>query len=593
MEYGISDFIMLVGALGVFIYGMKIMSEGLQKLAGGSLRRILGTMTKNRFFGILTGLAVTCLIQSSSATTVMVVSFVNAGLLSLGESLGVVMGANIGTTLTAWIVATVGFKVSKSIISFFVIAVCFPLLFSARNRLKSIGEFGLGFGLLFIGLGFLKDAVPDLKSNPDMLSFVTDLSNSGFGSLLIFVVFGIILTIIVQSSSATTAITLILVANGWIRFEMAAAMVLGENIGTTVTANIAASVANVHAKRIARFHTIFNAIGVIWMLFLVQTFLDIVETIVPHIPLVDASPDTIHNALFNLEAVQQKSSTLSGEELLNYQGQVKDARTFAVATFHSLFNVTNVLLLVWFSPKLAKIVEKTVIAKGSGDEDSTLTYIGGGMFETPELSVLQAKKETQQMAKLVDMMCISFMALLLEKPKQWNKLAGKIKHREELTDKLEIEISNYLTQCAAGDISTTTSKQVRGLLKIVDDLESAADLFYKMTIRLEDLKERKVTLPAETEAELREMLEMLHDMIKLMRGYLKSDNFEDVEITKSLVIENKMRDLRDKFRELHFERVENGVYTVKDGIICNELMTLMKKISGHILNIDEAITGAI
>ena len=589
MEYGIKDLIMLIGALGVFIYGMKIMSEGLQKLAGGSLRRILSGMTKNTFFGILTGLVVTCLIQSSSATTVMVVSFVNAGLLSLTESLGVVMGANIGTTLTAWIVATVGFKVSKSVISFFVISVCFPLLFSSRNKLKNLGEFGLGFGLLFIGLGFLKKAVPDIKSNPDMLDFVQNLMGYEFGSIVIFILFGLILTVVVQSSSATTAITLILVANEWINFEMATAMILGENIGTTVTANMAAAVANVHAKRIARFHTLFNLIGVTWMLFMMGFFMDLVESIVPHIPFISGDTNLIHDALYNPDVVNSTVAGLEGDAADSYKSDVKDARTFAVATFHSLFNITNVVILVWFAPKLAQFVEKMVSSNGKEDEHSSLAFIGGGMFSTPELSILQAKKETQVMAKVVDKMCVSFMALMLEKPKQWTKLADKIKKREKVTDRLEIEISNYLTQCAAGEISQESSRQVRSLLKVVDDLESIADLFFKMTITLEQLKDRKAKMPAETEAELKEMMSNLYDLIKLMRSYLATEDFNQVNIEEALVIEDRMRQLRDKFRDLHFERVENAVYTIQDGILYNEMMVTMKKIGAHVTNVNEAI----
>lgn len=593
MEYGIKDLIMLIGALGVFIYGMKIMSEGLQKLAGGSLRKILSGMTKNTFFGILTGLTVTCLIQSSSATTVMVVSFVNAGLLSLTESLGVVMGANIGTTLTAWIVATVGFKVSKSVISFFVISVCFPLLFSSKNKLKNLGEFGLGFGLLFIGLGFLKEAVPDIKSNPDMLDFVQNLMGYNFGSIVIFILFGLILTVVVQSSSATTAITLILIANEWISFEMATAMILGENIGTTVTANMAATVANIHAKRIARFHSLFNLIGVTWMLFFTSFFMDLVEIIVPYIPFINGDSTLIHDALFNPNVVNNNISNLEGNALAVYKSDIKDARTFSVATFHSLFNVTNVLLLVWFSPRIAAFVEKMVTSKGGEDEYSSLAYIGGGMFSTPELSILQAKKETQVMAKVVDKMCVSFMALMLEKPKQWTKLADKIKKREEVTDRLEIEISNYLTQCAAGEISQDSSKQVRSLLKIVDDLESIADLFYKMTSTLGDLKEKKAKMPAETEAELKEMLDNLYDLVKLMRTYLASEDDVTIDIKDALAIEDRMRQLRDKFRDLHFERVENAVYPIQEGILYNDLMVNMKKIGGHITNVNESIVGKV
>lgn len=591
MEYGFKDIILLIGALGVFIFGMKIMSEGLQKFAGGSLRKILSGMTKNTFFGIITGLIVTCLIQSSSATTVMVVSFVNAGLLSLTESLGVVMGANIGTTLTAWIVATIGFKVKKDIISFFVIAVCFPLLFSSRSKLKNIGEFGLGFGLLFIGLGFLKNAVPDLKANPEMLEFVRHLTDFGFGSILIFILIGILLTVIIQSSSATTAVTLILVGNGWISFEMAAAMVLGENIGTTVTANMAAAVGNVHAKRIALFHTLFNFAGVFWMLFLMTYFLDIVAVLVTKIPFLSLDQEMVNMSLFELDKVNAKASTLSGEALVSFESEVGDARRFATATFHSLFNVLNVLLLVWFAPFLAKFVERIVTSRSAEDEHSKLEFIGGGMFSTPELSIMQAKKETQIMAKVVDKMIVSYMALLLDKPKQWTKLADKIKKREKITDRLEVEITNYLTECAAGEISHESSSQIRALLKAVDDLESAADLIYKMTIISENIKESKIAMPLETLEEFKQMIHILHDLIKVTRANMEFD--EDFPIEEAETMEDRMRTMRDQFREHNFQRIEKSVYSVQDGIVFNDLMVTMKKTAGHLLNINEAMAGKI
>ena len=591
MDYSIWDLLKVIGALGVFIYGMKIMSEALQKIAGNSMRRILEGMTKNHFFGILTGLIVTVLIQSSSATTVMVVSFVNAGLLQLTEAIGVVMGANIGTTVTAWLLSSFGFgKVSMELVSFIAIAFTFPLLFSSNNKVKNSGEFTMGFGLLFIGLNFLKQNVPDLKHNPDILAFIQEWTEYGFGSLVLFVLLGMVLTIIIQSSSATTALTLIMVTKGYISFEHATAMVLGENIGTTITANIAASIANNNAKRIARFHSLFNIIGVVWMLLLIKVFNNLVVQILPNIPFINVNEGLVHMALHDSTQIETAKINLSGEELSSFNAEIEKIRSFATATFHTLFNVTNVFLLFWFTKPLSKLIIRLQRPKDDEEEESGLKYIETGIFDTPELSIMQARKEMENMSKVVAKMIVLLNVAFFEKPKRFNQIIEKIKDREILTDKFEIEISNYLTLCAAGDISEEASIRIRTMLKCVDDMETVADIITKSAVIVQSMKESKINIPTETEVELKNMVEQLHNHIKNMTKAISQ--FPEVDrnlIMDSFEIEESMRDYREKFKEDHYLRMENGIYSINDGIFYHDLMINMKRAGGHVTNVMEAL----
>ena len=365
MTFSFFDVLILIGALGFFIYGMKIMSDGIQKAAGGSLQKILSSMTRNRFLGIITGFLITCLVQSSSATTVMVVSFANAGLINLVESIAVIMGANIGTTLTAWLVTIFGFKVDITAFTLPIIAVGFPLMFTNKDSLKALSEVLIGFALLFMGLGALKDAVPDLAGNPEVLEFLGEWSNYGVASTILFVIVGTIVTLVVQSSSAAMALTLTLLYSKIIPFEVAAAMVLGENIGTTITANIAAMVANVHAKRAARAHLIFNMIGVIWMIAFFPVAIDLIKNL--------------------WDPFQRWIPGLAGTE-----------QEIELSIFHTLFNVINTLLLVWFVTPISKLVTKMVPSRTEDDEEYSLAYIGSGMMLTTEASLLEVRKELME-----------------------------------------------------------------------------------------------------------------------------------------------------------------------------------------------------
>jgi len=405
---------------------MKVFSDGLQKVAGNRLRAILKGMTTTRFRGIFTGFAATTITQSSSTTTVMVVSFVNAGLLTFMESTGVVMGANIGTTVTAWMVSIFGFKMQITPIAIMLIGVFFPFMFLKKERLRNLSEAMIGFGILFIGLDFLKNSVPNIQDNPEMFMFLDQFTEFGFFSILIFVLAGTLLTLITQSSSASTAITLVMLFQGWIDFPIAAAMVLGENIGTTVTANIAAVVGNVYAKRAARFHFVFNVFGVIWMLVLMQPFLMGIDSIMGY---------------FSPEA----------GSVLNTTDQMGRANaTLALSLFHTTFNVINVLLLAGFVPQMVRLIEKYQTQKEGEDSKHRLQYISSGMMSSPELSISQAHKEIELFAKLIEKMHYSMEGLLFNKQGKQDKFLSKLKKREEITDTIELEVAEIFIE--QGDV---------------------------------------------------------------------------------------------------------------------------------------------
>jgi len=548
MNYTLIDFLKLLGALGIFIYGMKIMSESIQKIAGDRLRKILSGMTSNRISGIFTGFLTTCLVQSSSATTVMVISFVNAGLLTLSQSLGVVMGANIGTTLTAWIVAYFGFKFKIVGFATILIGLFFPFLFARKSSIKNLAEFVLGFGILFIGLSFLKDAVPDIKENPQILEFLNAYTESGIWSVLLFVFIGTILTIIVQSSSASTAITLVMLSQGWIGFEMAAAMVLGENIGTTITANIAAIIGNVHAKRTARFHSLFNLIGVAWMLTIFSYFVNMTSDV---------------------------ATFLGLDEKLG------------LALFHTSFNILNVVALIGFVPLLEKFVVKIQPSRGDVDERFQLKFISSGLMATAELSIEQARKEVQLMSRLVEKMYSNIIMLLFKDAKNDEKLIEKIKRREDITDRIEVEIANYLTKLSEQDLSESGSVKVRAMLRMANELERIADIIYQMTVTVERLKSSKTKIPEEVKNELEELFDLVYNFLKQMNNNM-DEEVDDKTIKNVYEQENAINNMRDEWQKKHFIRLEKGEYAIKEGISFLNFVNSSEKIGDHIVNINEA-----
>jgi len=557
MKFGIVEILTLLGSLGIFLFGMKLMSESLQKVAGEKLRNILAAMTSNRFKGIFTGFLITAIIQSSSATTVMVVSFVNAGLISLVESIGVIMGANIGTTVTAWLISILGFKISMSTIAIPIIGIGFPLLFSKKTKRKNLGELVIGFSLIFIGLQYLKEAVPDLKSNPEVLSFLENYTDLGYLSLLIFLFVGTLLTVIIQSSSATMALTLVLCFNGLISFEMAAAMVLGENIGTTITANLAAMVANTSAKRAARAHFMFNTFGVVWIMLVFY----------PAIKLIDwfMTKDGGGSPLSDTAAIP-----------------------IALSIFHTAFNVANVLIMVWFTPLIVKTVIKLVPDK-EDDEEYRLKYINTGMLATPELSILQAKEEIVVYAERATKMFGYIKELFgTRKDKKFEKIYSKIEKYEEIIDRMEVEIAEYLAKVSESELSVSGSRRIKAMFEVIDDIESVGDSCYNLAKAIKRKRESKIEFPEDITANVNRMFALIDEATNEMNKILNSE-FSNTNIEKAIEVENSINTLRNQLREEHIINVKSKKYKYKAGVIYNELFSTSEKLGDYIINISESV----
>ncbi len=566
MNYGLSDFLTLIGSLGLFLYGMKLMSESLQKVAGDKMRSILSAMTSNRVKGVMTGILITALIQSSSATTVMVVSFVNAGLLSLVESVGVIMGANIGTTITAWLISLLGFKVSMSAISLPLIGLSLPLLFSGNRSRKNWGELIIGFALLFIGLQFLKESMPDIKNNPTILNFLTAYTDLGFASYLIFALIGTILTILIQSSSATMALTLVMCNSGWISFDMAAAMVLGENIGTTITANLAAMVANTSAKRAARAHLIFNTVGVLWMLMILPYF---------------------------LEGIASLNMWLGGGNPLETDPALAKETIAAVpvslSLFHTIFNILNVILLIGFAGIIVKIVTKLVPANNKEEEVFKLKFIKTGMLSTPEASLFQTKKEISLYAKHTKHMFKYVKEAFNEtNEKNFYKLYEKIDKLEDENDDMEVQIADYLTKVSETRLSAASSKRVRAFFKMVDDIESMGDSMFNIAKALHRKKEQKAWFPQEVRDNLNKMFELVDNALTIMFNNTEAD-FENVSIKKAYDMEKEIDEFRTILKQQHLNDVKEQKYEYKAGIIYNDIFSECEKIGDYCINISQSI----
>lgn len=542
----------LVGSLALFLYGMKIMSEGLEKFAGDRLRSILGAMTKNRLMGVLTGVGITALIQSSSATTVMVVSFVNAGLMTLRQSIGVIMGANIGTTVTAWIISAVGFKVNISAFAIPLLAIGLPLIFSGKSKRKSIGEFVFGFSFLFMGLTFLQDAATAMNIGDMVAGMLAHVPCDSFLTIILFVIVGALVTMLVQASAATMAITLMLFGMNipGFGFEQAAALAMGQNIGTTITAFIASLTANTQARRAALAHMFFNVFGVVVVLLVFYPACDLISWMVTDVM------GGADNPLYKLSA------------------------------FHTAFNIANTLLLIWFVPQIEQFVCK-VLPEKDAEEPEKLQYITAGLLSTAELSIIQARKEISQFA----IRCQRQFNFLLdmhniEKDEDFEKLFDKVKKYENITDNMEYEIAHYLQHIAEGRLSDEAKLQMMRMLREIDDLESIGDCNFNIARTLSRKRSNcKEHFTDKQLANIKNMEGLVGEAMQLMVNALGQAEGEGHDIAKSYEIENSINNLRNDLRADNLEQLSEGAYDYKLGAFYLDTINGFEKLADYILNV--------
>jgi phosphate:Na+ symporter len=488
----------------------------------------------------------------------VVVSFVKAGLLTLIESIGVIMGANIGTTITAWLISIVGFKVNISAAALPIIAFGFPMLFAKSNTLKAWGEILIGFALLFLGLAELKNSVPDLRGNPEMLEFLSTYTGMGYISIILFVFIGTLITIIVQSSSASMALTLVMANSGWIPFELAAAMVLGENIGTTITANLAAIVGNVHAKRAARAHFIFNVFGVIWMLFFFRLFLN------------------------GISAYMVSSTGYSPYDPLH-----PETIPVALSIFHTVFNITNTLILVWFAPFIARVVTRLVIP--TGDEKFHLEFIGSQLIRTPDISILEARKEINKFAKIIVRISSTVQEFFEGRMgTRTSKSFDRIQRYEEITDRLEVEISQFLSRVAEGNLSVSLSKRIRGLLSIISDLERIGDYYYQIALGIQRKNEARLFFSDQQQKNIKSFFKLVDESIEIMIANLNADD-ENVDIEAARKKEREINARRSELRREHLRNLEKGNYDIMASVIYGDMFSILERIGDQVLDVSEAL----
>ena len=569
---GILQIFTLLGAMGMFLYGMNLMSAGLQKAAGDRLRGFLSAMTSNPFKRVMTGVGITALIQSSSATTVMVVSFVNAGLLTLVQAIGVIMGANIGTTITAWMVSLLGFKADISILAVPLMLLGFLFSNSKKNQRKNIGELIVGFSLLFLGLSFMKESVPDLKQTPEVLEFVRQWAGHGFWSVLIFLGVGTILTLILQSSSATMAITLIMLSMGWVPFPMACAMVLGENIGTTITANIAASVGNPAAKRAALSHTIFNVFGVIWALILFRPFLSLVGKII--------------------EFMGYPNPAAEGFAVDSPDGATGTAVLYGLSMLHTLFNLINTLILVWFTDLIAKVVTKLVKEPENKEEKAfRLKYIEAGPLATPELATEQAFKEIIHFAQISrNGLGYARAAINENDPDKFEELRGKLVKYEEISDRIEYEIATFLNAVSAEEISERTSIMIKAMYKIIGELESLGDSGESISRILSRRNIHNKTFDAETIKKLNAMVDLVDNAYAVMieNLTLAFDGNLD-EIANAYSAEDRINNQRNNLRDEEIESIESDRKNYQTSVYYMDIVSELETMGDFMINISQTL----
>ena len=545
----------LVGSLGLFLYGMKIMSEGLQKVAGDRLRSILAAMTKNRVMGVFTGILITAAIQSSSATTVMVVSFVNAGLMTLAQSIGVIMGANVGTTVTAWIISIIGFKMDIALWALPMLALGLPLIFSGKSSRKSWGEFIFGFSFLFMGLSYLQRSAEALNMGEWVANGLAHFgAENSFLTIIVFVIVGALVTMVVQASAATMAITLMLfdMHIPGFGFEQAAALAMGQNIGTTITANLAALTANTQARRAAMAHLLFNVFGVVVVLIMFKPFCNA-------------------TSWFVTDVMHQEANDL-----------------FKLSMFHTAFNVFNVLLLIWFVKTIERIV-CVILPMRESEEEYRLRFISRGLLSTAELSILEARKEIHLFAERTHRMFGMVRDLLhTEKDDDFNTLFSRIEKYENISDSMELEIANYLNKVSEGRLSSESKLQISSMLREVTEIESIGDSCYNLA--------RTISRRRSTNQEFSErQYEHIHSMMKLVDEALvqmilvveRNEN-QQVNVNKSFNLENEINNYRNQLKNQNIVDVNNKEYDYQMGVYYMDIIAECEKLGDYVVNVVEA-----
>lgn len=548
----------LIGALGMFLYGMNMMSSGLQKAAGDGLRRFVASMTSNPLKGVTTGLGVTAVIQSSSATTVMVVSFVNAGILTLTQAIGVIMGANIGTTFTAWIISLFGFSADISILAVPLMAIGFVMSLSKKGKTRDISEIIVGFSLLFLGLSFMKNSVPDLETNPEVLSFIQSWGGHGVWSVLLFILVGTTLTLVLQSSSATVALTLVFLNMGWIQFDMAAAMVLGENIGTTITANIAAAVGNTNAKRAALAHTVFNVFGVIWAVCFFRYFLALIQWLVGIVGL----------------------------------GGSAQTPLYSISMLHTVFNLINTGILIWFIPVIEKIVKTAIKDKSSGEIPEKLVYINAGLISAPELALTEASKEVVHFGKVMqrDLEYIRSAVEASDSEEKFQPWRDKLVKYEEISDRIEYEVVNFLNKLNREGLSDNSSLLIKALYRIVGEMESLGDSGEAISRLITRAIDHGQKLSDEHKKHVYEMIVLVGRAYEATIYNLEHST-SITNIDNAVEAEVHINRMRDKLRDVELKAVENNGEAYFESVYYLDLVEGLEKMGDFIINISQAVMG--
>ncbi len=602
MNFGLLEILTLIGSVGMFLYGMKLMSEGLQKAAGNKLRDILSLMTNNKFVGALTGIFITALVQSSSATTTMIVSFVNAGLISLQQSMAVIFGANVGTTLTAWIISLFGFKVNISAFAIPLFAFGVPLLFMKKSSYANWGEFLIGFALLFLGLDYLNNSVPDLQANPAVFDALRRWSDMGFASVLVFALVGMLLTMVVQASSATFAIALIMCSKGWITFDLAAALVLGGNIGTCITPILASVSGNVMAKRAAAGHLMFNVLGSVWALALYGPYMKLISLITT-----GCAGDP--NALYAFAATEDPATVMALNDgrldtsvpenaaLAASFGNMQYYVSFGLSMFHTVFNLINICIMIWFTKFYVKAVTFLIPSrrKESQTEDDGrphLEFITGGLMSTSELSILQAHKEIVLMSDRTRRMHEMIFKMFTETdPDKFSSLFQRVQKYENISDNMEVEIAAYLSKVADGRLSDESKHSIQAKLREISEIESIGDSYYNMARILKRRNENRIEFTAEMNGNFTAMFNLVRTAYDQMAVILKDNGQHIGDLKMTLSTEQDINSMRNELKERNIIDLNEGKYPYATGSVYMDLIVECEKVGDYVVNVVEALVN--